>query len=1042
MVNFLLKRPIAVSMSFLAILILGLAAITRLPVSLMPDIDVPKISVHVSYPNHSAGELEQVIARPLRLQLMQVSHLNDLRSESSDGGCIIELEFEHGIDIDFTFIEVNEKIDRAMNSLPRELARPRVVKASATDIPVFYLNITLRNPETKMNTNELFSVPQAFADLSNFSGHVIKKRIEQLQEVAMVDVSGQVFPELLILPHMQKLEALNISLSDIENAINRNNISLGNLLIRDGQYQYNIRFSSTIQSKSDIEDIYLKIDNRLLQLKDIAKVLLHPAKRKGLVTSSGEDAISMAVIKQSDAQMRVLKQRLNELIASFEEDYPDVKFEVTRNQTQLLDYTLSNMGQSLVLGALFAFLIMFIFLKDFKSPLLIGITIPTSLIISLLLFYLLRISINIISISGLILGIGMMIDNSIIVIDNITQHKDRLKNNGNNDQSIISACVQGTNEVFRPLLSSVLTTCAVFIPLVFISGISGALFYDQAIAIAIGLSVSLLVSITLLPVYYRLFYAKRNSGRKSEISKIRLFNCDKLYKKGFRVIMKNQASAGLLFLLIVVAAIPLYMQLDKRKLPTITKDEVLLHINWNENIHIDENNKRIKMLVEGIKKQLNQYTGFMGNQQFLLGTLSEMTASEAVVYLKAKSTEDLNEIIQQLPVSLKDKYPRSISSFSDAGNIFDLLFSNNSAPLVARLRATQDLGKLKNRKIEEVLREIKQAVDTHPIEPIPWKEHTVIEVSPEKLMAYDISFETISQALKSAFNENEVLTIAGSQQLTPVVIGNKPQLISNILDELLVQNGKGEMVRVRSLLTETKGQSLKTIIAGREGEYYPINFYIEEYQAPSLVKSIKNVVTENNWFDVDFDGTIYSNKKMVTELVIILLISLLLLYFILASQFESLYLPFIVLLEVPIDVTGALLLLWLFGESLNIMSIIGIITMSGIIINDSILKIDTINQLRRQGMPLIKALSVAGQRRLKPILMTSLTTILALLPFLLFSGMGADLQRPLALSVIGGMLVGTLVSLYFIPLFYYLIKGKNARFEAKNNDQFIEKCIK
>ncbi|HYQ57831.1 MAG TPA: efflux RND transporter permease subunit, partial [Draconibacterium sp.] len=447
MVKFLLKRPIAVTMTFVSILVLGIASLTKLPVSLMPDIDIPKITVHAQYPNHSAQELEQTVAKPLRQQLMQVAHLADIKSESCDGSCIIELDFEYGSDIDFVFIEVNEKIDRAINNLPREIQRPRVIKASATDIPVFYLNLTLKNQsETSIKSNDLFPVTQEFTELSNFSSQVIQKRIEQLQEVAMVDVSGQVFPELLIVPDNKKIEALQIKLADIEQAIRANDIDLGNLIIRDGQYQYNIRFESTLRTLKDIENIYFKIDDRLLQLKDIAQVIQHPAKRQGMVTANGKDAITMAVIKQSDAQMRDLKLRINKLIEHFQNDYPNIDFEISRNQTLLLDYSISNLQQSLILGGFLAFLLMFFFLKDLRSPFLIGITIPASLVISLLCFYIAGISINIISLSGLILGVGMMIDNSIIVIDNISQHRERGKN-------IWQACADGTNEVFRPLLS-------------------------------------------------------------------------------------------------------------------------------------------------------------------------------------------------------------------------------------------------------------------------------------------------------------------------------------------------------------------------------------------------------------------------------------------------------------------------------------------------------------------------------------------------------------------------------------------------------------
>ena len=1018
MVKFLLKHPIAVTMTFVAILVLGIASLERLPVSLMPDIDIPKITVHAQYPNHSALELEQTVAKPLRQQLMQVAHLVDINSESRDGSCIIQLDFEYGSDIDFVFIDVNEKIDRAINGLPREIQRPKVIKANATDIPVFYLNLTLKNQTSNTGSSKnkgLFPVSQEFTDLSNFSSQVIQKRIEQLQEVAMVDISGQVFPELLIIPDLQKMEALQINLSDIEQAIQANNIDLGNLLIRDGQYQYNIRFESTLRSQTDIENIYLKIDDRLLQLKDIAQVILHPKKREGLVTFEGQDAITMAVIKQSDAQMRDLKKKLNDLIHHFENDYPHIKFEISRNQTLLLDYSISNLQQSLILGGLLAFLLMFFFLKDLRSPLLIGITIPASLIISLLFFFVAGISINIISLSGLILGVGMMIDNSIIVIDNITQQRERGKD-------IWQSCADGANEVFRPLLSSVLTTCAVFIPLIFISGISGALFYDQAMAIAIGLLISLVVSMTLLPVYYRIFYSKVRPDKQNFLSKINMLDYSILYEKGFRLVMRKQAASWILFIAMIVAIYPLYLQLGTQKLPHITRNETLLHIDWNEGIHLDENRKRAEELITVFNNYLEQHSCLIGNQQFLLDYNTDLTTSESILYIKAVSPEKLDTLKNNMSEYFQVNYPSALHNFTDAGNIFDLIFSEDAPPLVAKIRQTKDLGNRKNEILQQFYNRIKAELPGRPIKPIPWEEHMVIKLSPDKLTAFNISFANVYHTLKSAFRANEVLLITENQQFTPVILGDKNRQINEILDELTVPNNKGEPIRLQSLLKESKEQSQKTIVAGREGEYYPVKLDIEEKETNEIINTLKNIANADSNFEVDFDGAIYSNRELLKELLVILTISLLLLYFILAAQFESLSLPLIVLLEVPIDIFGAFLTLWLFGESLNLMSIIGIIVMSGIIINDSILKIDTINQLQKQGYSLIRSMAIAGQRRLKPILMTSLTTILALLPFLFIKGLGADLQRPLALAVIGGMAVGTIVSLYFIPLLFFRLK--------------------
>ncbi len=1088
MVRFLINRPIAVSMTFIAILVLGVFAMNYIPVSLMPDIDIPEITVQVSESNTSARELENTVVQPIRRQLMQVGHLADITSETRNETSVIHLQFDYGTNVDFAFIEVNEKIDRAMNYLPASIERPRVIKANATDIPVFYLNLTVRNsgllvadPNTKepapttettetigtkrttaaspttatsflhpLNTpdNDLFPVSQKFVELSRFASNVIRKRIEQLPEVAMVDMSGMVSSELLILPDNHKLESLGITLETLKNIIEKNNIKLGNLLIRDGQYQYSVRFSSTLQNKKDIENVYFRVNDRLLQLKDVASVIEHPQKQKGKVLANGADAVTIAVIKQSDAQMSELKEKLNSLIGEFEKDYPDIRFEVTRNQTQLLDYSIANLEQNLVWGAILAFAVMFLFLKEFRAPMLIGITIPTSLIISMLMFYAFHISINIVSLSGIILGVGMMVDNSIIVIDNITQHRQRLTNlrfqvSGSNEKApapntettepkelpiLESACVSGTNEVFRPMLSSVLTTCAVFIPLIFISGISGALFYDQAMAVTIGLLVSLAVSVTLLPVYYRIVYQKSEPEKENRyLKRLNFIHFEAIYMKGFRLIMRKQVFAFTLVFLFLVGSITLYRHLDKTRLPVITKTEVLLKIDWNEHIHIDENKKRVEQLVASLGKSVVQNTCLIGEQQFIMDKTSTASPSEAVIYLKVKNPSALDSTVQAAGNFLKTRFPECIMQAGDADNIFNTIFSSSEKPLTARLRATTDNNSDRTKNLRHILAKIQTVLPDQPIGEILLSDYTVLHTDPARLMLYDVEFSAVYNKLKNAFNENQVFLITDNQDFVPVILGGKLQTIQTILGGLFIRNTKGELIPVRNLISQSGQEDLKTIVAGKEGEYYPVDLDIPEEKLADTENSIRQAVAGDKLFEVSFSGSILSNKKLMRELVFILMISLALLYFILASQFESLILPLIVLIEVPIDIFGAFLALKLGGSGINLMSLIGIVVMSGVVINDSILKIDTMNQLRAQGYSLIRSMVEAGHRRLTAILMTSLTTILALAPLLFSSGLGADLQRPLALSMIGGMTLGTLVSLYLVPLCYYYLRkgGKN-----------------
>ena len=512
MIRFLIQRPIAVLMAFTACFIVGIVTYFTLPVSLLPDIAIPEISVKVTAENTSARELENTVVKPLRQQLIQVAKLEDMRSETRDGAGLIRLSFDYGTNTDLAFIEVNEKIDAAMNYLPKDTDRPQVVKASATDIPVFYLNLTLKNDSAYGDTDE-----KAFLDLCEFAENVIRRRIEQLPEVAMVDVTGLLDRELQVVPDPDKLAVLGFSIEDLENALTQNNVEPGSMTVRDGYYEYNIKFSTLLRTEDDVRDILLSKEGRIVRLGDFCDIRVVPAAENGLVLSNGKRAVTLAVIKQADETMEDMKEAVAETMDYFRRMYPDIDFDISRNQTELLDYTIHNLQDNLLQGFLFICIVAMLFLGDLKSPFIIGLSMLVSLVMGFVFFYLFHLSMNIISLSGLIMALGMMIDNSIIVTENISQYRER-------GYSLRRACVAGTNEVMTPMISSSLTTIAVFVPLIFMSGIGGALFYDQAFSVTVGQVTSYFTGILLLPVLYYLVYRTGIRRKKSWLSRIRINN--------------------------------------------------------------------------------------------------------------------------------------------------------------------------------------------------------------------------------------------------------------------------------------------------------------------------------------------------------------------------------------------------------------------------------------------------------------------------------------------------------------------------------------
>ncbi|ULB33806.1 MULTISPECIES: efflux RND transporter permease subunit [Proteiniphilum] len=1020
MIKFLLRRPIAVLMVFLACVIIGIITYNTLPVSLLPDIAIPEITVQVTGDNMSARELENTVVKPIRRQLMQTGKLRDIRSEARDGSAIVRLKFDYGTNTDLAFIEVNEKIDAAMNSLPRDLRRPRVIKASATDIPVFYLNLTLKEDKPYTPTDE-----QKFLDLSDFADNVVKRRIEQLPQVAMADMTGLMYRHLQIVPDLNRLESASISLNDIENTLAANNIEPGSMTVRDGYYEYNIKFSSLLRTPEDVRNIYLRKDGRIFQLKDLTKIDVVRQPEAGMSLIDGKRAVTLGVIKQADETMKSLKKSLNATLADLERTYPDVQFTVNRNQTELLDYTIANLRENLTLGLLLVFIVALLFLGDAKSPVIIGISMITALLTTFIFFYLFRQSLNIITLSGLILAVGMMIDSAIIVTDIINQYRMQ-------GCSLEESCVKGTNEVITPVLSSTLTTIAVFVPLVFMSGIAGAIFFAQAFAVSVGLLISYFTGIIMLPVLYKLVYGMKTGPDKvGDLFARTQRQADKWafgwYDRGIEFIFRHKTATFLFIILSVPLCVLMFRIMPRSSMPHIDHTETVAMVEWNENIHVDENKERVFNLMESTDEMTTEHAGYVGHRQYLLDKENDLSPSEAQLYFRTAKASYVEKLKLHISDWIRMNYPQAVVTFSPPENVFEKIFDTSEADVVAQLYPANreeipDAGTI--RAIERQL----QAATGLEAEGIPLEQQLTITIDKEKLLLYGVDYGEVYRTLRTAFRENQIALLRSYQQYLPISLAGKQQTAEQVLRETLVQanasrNNSETMIPLQSLVSVHRGEDIKTIVAGKNGEYIPMNYYDID-RPETLIKNAEKAIRKDNTWEAQFSGSFFSNQKMLGELVVILLVSILLMYFILSSQFENFLQPLIVLIEIPIDIAFALILLWATGHTLNLMSAIGLIVSSGIIINDSILKLDMINELRKQGIPLMEAIHTAGVKRLRAIIMTSLTTILAMVPLLFSFDLGSELQKPLAIGMIGTMVIGMLVSLFVVPLVYWAIYRK------------------
>jgi len=994
-------------MAFLALVILGCVTYVTLPVSLLPDIAIPHITVQVTEDNVSARELENTVVTPLRRQLMQVGGLSEIKSETRDGSAVVSLTMDYGVNTDLTFIEVNEKIDGAMNSLPKTVSRPKAVKASATDIPVVYLQLTPKNGDET-----------SFNNLSRIADNIVRRRLEQLPEIAMVDITGVPGQLLRITPNLDSMAQTGVTIEDLESALTANNVEPGSMTVRDGYYEYNIHVTNLLRSADDVKNIRLRKGDRLLTLGDFVDVELTSRIPSGYSLHNGKRAITLAIIKHSEESMDAMKEALQSTVDYFSDRYPDIEFSVTRSQTELLDFTISNLKQNLILGLALVFIVCALFMNGIRSSFIIGLSIIVGVILTFLLFYLFHVSINIISMSGLILAVGMMIDNSVIVTENITQYRHR-------GDSLMQACVSGTNEMITPMLSSSLTTIAVFVPLVFMSGIAGAIFSDQAFSITTGLAASYIVGITLLPVLYYIFSKKEKAIIKLDETDGGAAAYLTWYDKIMDLCFKHKWPLIVVTLLMIPACVALFMVMRQERMPEIDNSETLVRIDWNENINLDENRRRTSALTDSAAIM---YSAYIGPQDYLLSSDIDLSSAESELYFLTSDPSEVAPLQKRIAERIDKNYPAATVQFSRTENIFEKIFSSDEANLEARIHTSVKNSASEAENLTE-LRDRLQSATGMRIAPIPLRNQIDIAVDRNLLVLYNVDYSEVQRALRTAFKGYSVSTLRSFQEYTPIEIAGREQSVSDVINYTFVKShadkqGKRTDIPLRSLVKTSSSQDLKTIIAGGSGEYVPMEFNAQGVERETMRK-ITETVREDDTHDVDFAGSYFSNARMMKELIVILLVSIILMYFILCAQFESFTQPLIVLLEIPVDTAFALIALMLFGQTLNLMSAIGIIVTCGIVVNDSILKLDAINELRKAGIPLAESIHTAGRRRLRAIIMTSLTTIFAMVPVLFTSDMGSELQRPLAIAMIGSMIVGTAVSIFIIPLFFWLIYRKD-----------------
>lgn len=999
MLRFLLLRPIAVIMALIACLAISILAFFHLPVSLLPGMDVPEITISAQYPNSPPEEIEQNVLKPIRESMLTLNGLKSVESIARQENGTVSLSLQYGTDMTLAFIEANEKIDRLTASLPANLNRPIVVKSNTADIPVIRIQIIPAREEDHLVVSDL-------------ALHVLKRRLEQLEGVGLVDINGTRQKVIRIAPDYAMLHSLNVTENDITQTIAGANLELGSLAVRDGNYRYFLKMASRLSDPAALENLPLKIPGTqsVIQLKQVAKIYAEPEKPAGFHLFNRKEGIVITVHKQAQARMPEVMPNLYAVVEQFKSEYPQITFDVTQDQSLLLTLSIQNLSQALLWGGLFAFAVLFLFMGGWREPVVMGIVLPVSLILCFSLLYLFNLSLNIISLSGLALGLGMLVDNSIVVIDNIVlKRKEGLL--------LLDSCVAGTQEVVAPLVSSALTNLAVFVPLIFMSGITGALFLDQAIAVTSILFVSMLCTFIFVPLLYKLLNKNRSLSTRED-SRFFIW-MKKKYHASFRWVWNHKAVSLIAITLLIPVCAVLLITLPKQGFPEIERTETVIDIDWNEPLEITESRRRIIKFLEDHRAFVSQAEAEIGYQQFILA-VTQNSAQQTHAYIKFETEEKKNSGEHDMRQYFASLYPAATVTFAHAPNAFEQLFISNKPVYEIRLRDV----KSKQPVPVEFARALTHADTLKALKRgkgFEIEAMVFMQLDFMKMRLYGVDFETLNRKLKIVFGDYPITDLRNFGEVLPVMFEGSTQDFELALRNTEVVSSNGSHYPIREFIQASYQQSYKNITADAAGIFQSL-FTDTLRQEAALRKHWSDKATDHS-LTADFTGTWFENQENLKQLLIIMIISFVLMYFIITAEFESFTQPLIVMLSIPIGFSGSLLLLWITGGSINIMSGIGLVVVLGILDNDAILKIDRINTLRKT-LPLQQAIEQAGLDRLKPIVMNTCTNVLALTPIIFSSGLGADLQKPVAITTIGGLIVATFAALYFVPLVYWMMNRR------------------
>ncbi len=1011
MVHYLLKHTVSVLVTVGVLVVVGVWALLRMPVSLLPDIPIPEIRVVIKGGTLSAAEMERERVQPLRQQLTGVAHLNDLHSVAQSEEGLLVLTFEYGTDMDLAFIEVNERVDRAMSHWPQGASRPIVSKIGVGDIPIQTYALLPKH------SGEGAAAATVWGDLCDIVRQIVRPRLEQLPEVTEVVAKGMVDRQWRVHIDAEKLAAMGGDEQMVIRAFQENQVDAAPLTLGRGPLAYTVQFHAPLYQIHDLLDLPLTQGSRLFRLRDIATVE-EEVKEQDVAYYNGRRAVVLEVIKHPKARMERYQTAMQQALQTWQAQYPQYEYHLVNDSSHLLEVTVSSLLQNLLLALLLVVLLSFLFFRNMRLPGIVAVSMLISLAISAGVLYIFGLSLNLISLFGWIIAVGLMVDNSLIVTDDITQY--RLVGH-----PLYEACRKGTEEVVSPMLSSALTTIVVFLPLLSLGGLPGALFHDQAYALSLALLVSLVIAVGVTPVLYAVMAKKMPHHRRWEKHLLLRW-----YERGEEVAFRHSRWVRWLPVGAIPLCVLLFMEMEKAVLPTLPHSDLRVQIEWGEDLGAEENRWRTLALRDELHDLAQEDLTYVGTAaEDIREPVPDGSASQ--LYIRLRKEVTLDEVRRRCEQWKRQFYPQAMMEVQPPLSVVEAVLPTQQDGLRLEAYPRGAAEKVAEEQVA-VLDSLLHRTLGSSVRGPRFQERIQIFGAEARLSLYGISRDELREALQSAVGAPAAYRLSGDESGWPLTFQSRQEgPIDSVLQTALWQRPSGTIWPLHYFIRVETSREVARVEASTRGRFIP--FDLGTVTKETAEAGVRFWGERLPHFDYVLTGSPYQNRAMMHTLFLLLLLSVILMYLILTAQFESFVLPLIVLAEIPIDIAVALLCLMAFGQTLNVMSAIGIVVSCGIIVNDSIHKLNVVRRLRREGCDVMTAIRRAGRWRLRAIVMTSLTSILVFLPVFFSHDIGSEMQRPFAIAMCAAMVVGTWVSLFAVPVWYYFVDKRFSCGRQGNN---------